>query len=223
MSTLERRFISTAQVRAIAPTQFSSSPGTLVGYAAKYLTLSSNLGGFVERIAPGCFDRALREGDDVRCLINHDPSLLVGRTKNGSLRLRSDAVGLHNTCDVADTSFGRDLVENVRTGNMTDQSFGFTCDDESWSDEPDPDDPTARINVRTLRSVRLMDTSYVTYPAYPHTSVAPNAPVRSLSFDQLFPDGVPVEIRSRVGHDVRARYELPVERRRRLVNMILSI
>src|SRR5215475_2335681 len=47
----------------------------------------------VERIAPGAFDRAVRE-DDVRGLMNHDPNLLLGRTAAGTLKLSADATGL---------------------------------------------------------------------------------------------------------------------------------
>jgi hypothetical protein len=47
-------------------------------------------------------------------------------------------------------------------------------------------------------------------------------PARSHSFDQLFPGGVPAEVRSRVG-DVRALLERTQDRRRRLVNSILAI
>jgi Escherichia/Staphylococcus phage prohead protease len=230
MSTLERRF-GTA-LRAVATrTDFSSapdSPGNIVGYAATYRTLSSDLGGFRERINPGAFDKSLRNGDDVRCLIGHDPNLIVGRTKNGTLRLASDATGLRMACALPNTSYARDLMTSVGRGDLSECSFGFSVDDDDWTDEDDPDDRGARIKVRTLRSVRVLDVSVVAYPAYPGTSVSaePKAMAaavgRSRSFEQLFPQGVPVEVRSRVP-DVRERLERGSDRRRRLTNQVLSI
>lgn len=224
---LERRFNGTA-LRAVAPTHFSSSPGTLVAYAATYNTLSSDLGGFREKIANGAFDKSLQAGDDVRALIGHDPNLIVGRTKNGTLRLASDVKGLRTQCTLPDTSYARDLLESVNRGDISECSFGFTVDDDSWTDEDDPDERGARIKVRTLRSVRLVDCSYVAYPAYPGTSVSAEPKTmaaalgRSRSFEQLFPQGVPVEVRARVS-DVRERLEFSSDRRRRLTNQVLSI
>ena len=225
---LERRFLPSLQVRAVAPIHFSSSPGTLSGYSATYNRLSSDLGGFLERIASTAFDRSLRSGDDVICNFNHNNDYILGRTRNQTLRLRSDAVGLHNECDLPDTSYARDLLASVQRGDVADQSFAFTVEDEDWSDEPDPEDRTSLIKVRTLRSVRLRDTSFCVTPAYPGTSVSaagPQAsgPTRSHSFEQLFPDGLPREIRSHVGEDVRQRLEQAREKRRRLVNTVLSI
>jgi HK97 family phage prohead protease len=234
---LERRFFSHSQVRALAAASFSSSPGTLESYSATFNSLSSNLGGFKERIAPGCFDRSISRGDDVRALIQHDPALICGRTKNGTLRLLSDQKGLRSSCDLPNTTYARDLMESCRRQDISDCSFGFTVDDDgdSWCEEDDPDcDPEDRsslkIPVRTLRSVSLADVSWVTYPAYPNTSIT--APMdglastqtdRSHSFEQLFPDGLPKEIRSHVGHDVRAPLVNRQDRRRRLTDRILSI
>jgi HK97 family phage prohead protease len=226
VSTLERRFLSSSQVRAIVPVHYSSSPGTLEGYAARHGVLSSNLGGFREKIAEGAFHRSLRNGDDVRCNFNHSDNYILGRVKNGTLRLRSDAIGLHNSCDLPDTSYARDLLENVRNGNVTEQSFAFTVEDEDWGDEPDPDERDSRVPVRTLRSVKLVDTAFVVQPAYPGTSVSADAAGsnagRSHSFEQLFPAGLPTEIRSRVP-DVRERLEFRRDQRRRLTNSVLSI
>jgi HK97 family phage prohead protease len=214
-----------------APTHFSSSPATLESYAATFNTLSSNLGGFKERIDPGAFDRSIKRGDDVRALIQHDPALICGRTKNGTLRLSSDQKGLRSSCDLPNTSYARDLLESCRRGDISDCSFGFTVDSDgdSWCEEDDPEDRGVRIPVRTLRSVSLADVSWVTCPAYSGTSItvpmdglASIQTDRSHTIDQLFPDGIPKEIRSHVRGDVRALLVQRQDRQHRH-NTILSI
>lgn len=58
------------------------------GYALKFDTWSENLGGFKETISR----RALENTDlsDVRCLVDHIPSQIIGRTKSGTLELETD-------------------------------------------------------------------------------------------------------------------------------------
>jgi phage head maturation protease len=53
------------------------------GYAAKFDVLSENLGGFREQIKSGAFADVL--DNDVRALVNHDPNLILGRNKSGTL------------------------------------------------------------------------------------------------------------------------------------------
>ncbi|MCG5711020.1 HK97 family phage prohead protease [Staphylococcus aureus] len=66
------------------------------GYALKFDTWSENLGGFKETISR----RALENTDlsDVRCLVDHIPSQIIGRTKSGTLELETDDVGLKYRC-----------------------------------------------------------------------------------------------------------------------------
>lgn len=142
------------------------------GYAAKFNTLSENLGGFREQIRAGAFDGVLI--DDVRALFNHDPSMILGRTKAGTLHLDSDGTGLRYTIDPPDTQYARDLHKSIERGDVTQSSFAFQVDDDDWREDDD-----GRI-IRTINKVkRLFDISPVTYPAYPDTSVA------ARSIDQL--------------------------------------
>ena len=80
---------------------------TLTGYAAVFDSLSEDLGGFREIIKPGAFDRALKDKHDVRALVNHDNSLLLGRTASGTLRLSTDERGLKYEIDMLDTTAAR--------------------------------------------------------------------------------------------------------------------
>ena len=51
--------------------------------------------GITESIAPGAFEEELASGADIRALINHDSTLVLGRTKSGTAEFREDAVGVY--------------------------------------------------------------------------------------------------------------------------------
>jgi HK97 family phage prohead protease len=187
---MERRFLKT-ELRVFSDAD--SGPMMVRGYAARYNCLSSDLGGFREKCAPGCFSRSISAGADVRALINHDPNLVIGRRSAGTVEISSDNVGLQWTCKLPDTTYARDLYALIKRGDISQCSFAFSVEDEAWSEEDDPDERGQRVSVRTLRDVNLLDVSAVTYPAYEATSVSART---------LFPDGLPskmpVEVRSRM-------------------------
>ena len=136
----------------------------IVGHAAVFDKLSENLGGFREKIAPGTFAEAIKN-DDVRALFNHDPSIVLGRNKAGTLRMSEDKVGLRVEIDPPDTAFARDLLESIDRGDISQMSFGFRALDEDFE----------RLDgeiIRTLKRVSLFDVSPVTFPAFPDTDVS---------------------------------------------------
>ena len=129
----------------------------VAGYGAVFNSQSNDLGGFVEYIAPGAFEGRLE--DDVRFLVNHE-GLPLARTTNGTLRLSVDDKGLRYEADLANTSVSRDLVELLKDGTVSQSSFAFVVEDDSWESRDG-------LNVRTINKVsRLYDVSSVTYPAY---------------------------------------------------------
>jgi uncharacterized protein len=151
----------------------SASGPKLVGYAAKYEKWSEDLGvwtgSFKEKIRSGAFDAVIKT-DDVRCLKNHDPNLLLGRTSSGTMRLSSDKVGLRFEVDLPDTNTGNDTAEEVRRGDLSGCSFAFRVETDEWKHLPDG------TSERTLIKIsRLFDVGPVTYPAYPDTDVAVRA------------------------------------------------
>ena len=132
---------------------------TITGHAAVFNQLSGDLGGFREIIAENAFENVLN--DDVRALINHDPSLLLARTTSGTLNLEQTKKGIQYSFDVPDTTYGRDLIISMERGDITQSSFAFTIEDDSWETTEDGE-------VRTINKVKqLYDVSPVTYPAYP--------------------------------------------------------
>lgn len=159
---------------AVTSLEMRGLPGegaTLSGYVAVFDAPSEVLwdwqnGRFVERIAPGAFDKTIREAD-IRALKNHDPNHIVGRVKagRGNITFAPDAVGLFHTLTVPDTATARSLYEDVSAGLIDQMSFSFETIVDEW------DVADKAMAKRYLREVALDDISYVVYPAYPQTSV----------------------------------------------------
>jgi HK97 family phage prohead protease len=136
------------------------------GHAALFDSLSQDLGGvfpFKEKIRAGAFKASI-EKDDVRALWNHDANYVLGRNKAGTLELKETSKGLKVRIRPPDTQWARDLTESIKRGDVSQMSFGFICERESWSIDNGQD-------VRTLEQVKLFDVSPVTFPAYLDTDV----------------------------------------------------
>jgi HK97 family phage prohead protease len=163
---MERRAIAQGLTVEVRESE-AGKANVIQGYAALYdsRTVIWNL--FTESIARNAFLRAVAEGDDCRCLFNHDPNYVLGRTKSGTLRLKDDETGLWMENDVPDTQAGRDVLESIRRGDVTGQSFAAIVTKERWTISKNRDE----MDHREIQEVQLFDTSVVTYPAYEDTSV----------------------------------------------------
>lgn len=142
----------------------------IIGHAAVFDKPTDICGSFMEVIAPGAFSRSLKEGADVRALMNHNPDLILGRVRSKTLTLEEDKTGLLVHIDPPDTNCGRDVMRSIERGDIDGMSFAFRAVTEEWEHGKDGKD------TRTLRDVDLIDVSPVTFPAYQDTDVA----VRSL-------------------------------------------
>lgn len=159
--------VANAELRVMTE---ADKPKKIAGYAARFNSMSENLGGFRERIAPGAFAASLLDAD-VRALWNHDANIVLGRNKSGTLRLTEDDVGLYFDCDAPDTQLIRDMVVSpIERGDVSQCSFGFYTIEDRWENIDGE-------MIRTLLKCELLDVSPVTYPAYPETDVA----VRSMN------------------------------------------
>lgn len=138
----------------------------IVGYAAKFDSDSEEMWGFVERIAKGAFTEALKSSD-VRALFNHDPNIILGRNRAGTLKLFEDDIGLRYEITPPDTQTAKDIIESIRRGDINQSSFAFSMRGsgiQEWEERPDG------TTIRTIKRVaELFDVSPVTYPAYTDT------------------------------------------------------
>ena len=135
---------------------------TVEGYASVFNSMSEDLGGFREIILPGAFSNVL--DNDVRALYNHDSNYLLARTTSGTLELKEDDKGLYYRFEMPNTSYGNDMLELFRRGDLSQSSFGFTVEKDSWRMEEGQ-------HVRYIERVgSLFDVSPVVYPAYASAS-----------------------------------------------------
>ena len=166
---MEKRTFELDSLRIERRSEDAGGGAVLRGHAAVFDKWSFDLGGFREKIAMGAFAQAVKE-DDVRALWNHDSSIILGRTKSGTLRLSEDRQGLAIEVDLPATRLIEDMmVGPVERGDVDQMSFAFGTRKDSWEEFPDKPE---RLAERTLLDVSLSDVSPVTYPAYPDTDVA---------------------------------------------------
>lgn len=118
-----------------------------------------------ESIATGAFTKSL--SNDVRALINHDTTLVLGRTTAHTLELREDSHGLWGKISInpKDTD-AMNLYERVKRGDVSQCSFGFNI----VSEETDfRDDGSVHW---TITEADLHEVSVCTFPAYEETAVS---------------------------------------------------
>jgi HK97 family phage prohead protease len=143
----------------------TANDATLRGHAIVFNTLSTDLGGFRERIRPEAVDRMIAERTDLFGLWNHDSSKPIARASAGTLVYRKDRVGLavEMTPNMA-VGDSRDAVERVRDGTVTGMSFAFQALEDEWRME-------AGAPVREVVDMRVNEVSPVSFPAYQTTDI----------------------------------------------------
>lgn len=161
----EVRFNKNHEIRAGVG---ADSAPTVTGYAARFNSLSLDLGGFVEKISPGAFTDSLA-ANDICAFWSHNPDLPLGRTSENTLQLRQDDFGLAFTLELGDTTCGVDAYKHIKRGDVKGVSFGFEPQEDEWFCDSDGN------ITRTLLKVNLFEISPTAIPAYTNTSVSARA------------------------------------------------
>lgn len=140
---------------------------TISGYALKFDEPSKDLGGFVEVITP----EALKEVDFSNCflLYDHDYSKPLASVKNDTLKLEVDDIGLRFEATLNDTTYAKDVYENVSTGVVDSMSFGFELGIDSFDEDKEG---TVTRSIKNIKNVP--EVSVVTMPAYDSSNVQVN-------------------------------------------------
>ena len=139
------------------------------GYAITYDEPATHTSGnytFTEVIKTGALDNA--DLSDVVLRYNHNDSwCIMARTKNNSLQLIHNDVGLKIQANLIDTQSNRDIYKSIQEGLINKMSFSFTVAEkgDSWS-------VTKKQSYREIINIdKLYDVSVVDMPFYDTTNV----------------------------------------------------
>jgi HK97 family phage prohead protease len=133
------------------------------GYFAVFDSNYQIFDGATESIAPGAFTDELAA--DVRALVNHDDTLVLGRTRAGTLTLSEDTHGLYGSILVnRNDQDAMNAYARVQRGDVSQCSFGFRILEEDFEDRG------AEVHW-TIKKVKLYEVSICTFPAYTDTNV----------------------------------------------------
>lgn len=167
----------TRQTRT-ARSEFRSADGeapVIRGYFAVFGDTYELWPGATESIDPHAFDGAI-VGEDIRCLVDHDTRMVLGRTKAGTLDLRVDAHGLYGEVQInPDDAEAMNLYARVKRGDVDQCSFGFDILEEDTEYRED-----GSVHW-TIKKVKLYEVSCVTFPAYKATEIE----ARKADFEQI--------------------------------------
>lgn len=136
----------------------------IAGYFAVFNSNYEMFDGASESIAQGAFTNSLQ--NDVRALINHDDTLVIGRTTAGTLTIREDDFGLWGDVIInpKDTD-AMNIYARVQRGDVNQCSIGFFITSEETEFRED-----GSVHW-TIKDVDLFEVSVCTFPAYTDTSV----------------------------------------------------
>lgn len=131
------------------------------GYAAVF-EKETDLGWYKEVIDREAFNNC--DMSDCVLKYNHNDScLILARTRNKSLELTIDAVGLKIRAKLIDTTQNKDIYKMIKAGLLDKMSFAFSVRKQKWNYETD----TRRITEIS----KLFDVSVVDVPAYDATEI----------------------------------------------------
>lgn len=166
--------IGNRQIRSTATDFQTREEGgelSIEGYFAVFGSDYEIAPGMSESIAPGAFSKTL--GRDVRALVNHDTTLVLGRNTAHTLELREDDHGLWGKIDInPNDGDAMNLYARVKRGDVDQCSFGFDIADEETEFR---DDGSVHW---TIKEVVLYEVSCCTFPAYTETNIAARAKER---------------------------------------------
>jgi HK97 family phage prohead protease len=155
------------QVRSV-PSKFETRSDDngmhIEGYFAVFNS-DYNLGyGMSESIAPGAFTDTL--ADDIRALVNHDTTLVLGRTSAHTLEVTQDERGLWGKVKInPNDQDAMNLYARVQRGDVSQCSIGFDILDEETEYRGE--------DVHwTIRQIKLYEVSACTFPAYEETAIS---------------------------------------------------
>lgn len=183
---VERRFVGLDSAR-VELREHDEQQG--IGGLAIPVEREADIGPFTESISRDAVDHAIEQGWDIRGLFNHDPNMVLARTKSGTMSVTSGGDGME--FDIPEMPESRsDVMEAIDRGDVDGNSFSFTVAKEEWDESESREKPHRTIN----QFGRLFDLGPVTFPAYEgQTTVSARAMEHVQATDGLGNEGTLTE------------------------------
>lgn len=168
MNTLDRAILEqrTLQIRDVSTDDDAMK---VAGYVNKNGSVSEILSEdgvvFQETILPQAFTNALAKDDEICFYLEHDPNKILATTKNGTLEVNQDDTGLHMSATIVPTTDGVNAYKLIKSGIITNMSFGFLVNEDSW-------DTDGSVPLRTVTDLDLLEVSAVKNPAYTSSTIS---------------------------------------------------
>ncbi|QKS71912.1 HK97 family phage prohead protease [Paenalkalicoccus suaedae] len=139
----------------------------LSGYVVQFDRMSLPIGGmFREKVERGAFTKTLQRTKTI-AVWNHNIDLVLGNTRNRTLKLYEDDIGLRFEIKPPNTQAGRDAIELIKKKYVTGVSMGMNVVRDNWEEG-------GELPIRTLYEVDLIEISPTPLPAYPDSGVQTN-------------------------------------------------
>ncbi len=176
----------------------------LEGYAMLFnqeTLIGDEVKGYIESIDAHALDTANMK--DVPMKYNHNDSfLIIARTRNGSLKLIVDEIGLKVRAELIDTESNKDIYKMVKAGLLDKMSFAFTVKSQKF-------DRTGTVPKRVILEIdRLYDVSIVDIPAYDQTSIVA---ARSLSLVDTELEAMDIAMQKQEAELIRKRIQIKTQ------------
>lgn len=162
-SLLERgmQFRTCMEMRAAEETNGMFVEGCAVRFDSPAVLYEWDGIAYKEQIARGALDGA--DLTDVIFNYNHTGKVLA-RTRNNTLKLTVDTIGLWIRADLSGTEAGQALYQEIRGGYVDRMSFAFVIRESSFD---------RQNHLNTIEKIkRVYDVSAVSIPAYKETDIS---------------------------------------------------
>ncbi|MFT3786085.1 MAG: HK97 family phage prohead protease [Tepidisphaeraceae bacterium] len=159
-----RRFDAPSMPAVVAqrsPDSSTNGCGVIEGYALLWNVLSEDRGGFRVKLLPG----SAKFGSITFALVAHDWARVLGSTRSGSLRLKSDARGVWFSVNLPNATYAHDLLAVAKRRDVLGCSFfmGGQIVGREVSQ--------AGTIVREIKSFTMPELSIVANPAFDAASI----------------------------------------------------
>jgi HK97 family phage prohead protease len=144
-------------------------------------------GGFVEQVRGGTWKNAIAKKDDIPLLLNHDKTKKLASTKDNTLKLKEDNIGLYGEARVYDPS----VINKAKENKLVGWSFGFEKLKDSWG-KTDTGIDRRYLEDIDIKEVSVLDDSRT--PAYYGTSIENRDNQETVIEQRSFSDDVEVSI-----------------------------